>query len=160
MMVKSSTRPKWNYLQHLLLLTYSCVNLLYLLRTCQRFATRFRMQSNCHQSLRVLNPRFNPSPNQFPTKCLLPSLSKHFKISIGFPKIFWSKRPYLQMNIVMHHAASVLHPIYQTIFPYLTSNRNTKFCIYVSSGSFCLLPMQFQEVCINNPFNGHDFNGK
>ena len=32
----------------------------------------------------------------------------------------------------MYHDASVLHPIYQTIFPYLASNQFTKFSFYAS----------------------------
>ena len=56
-----------------------------------------------------------------------------------------AKMPHLQRNLVMNYEASVLHPIYQTIFPYLASNRNTTFCFYASFGSFACFPCHFRK---------------
>ena len=48
--------------------------------------------------------------------------------------------------------ARVLYPIYETNFPYLASNWNTKLCFYASFLSFCLFPMQFQKVDVSDFF--------
>ena len=42
-----------------------------------------------------------------------------------------AKRPHLLRNLVIHHEASDLHPIYETSFLYLASNQHTTLLLYV-----------------------------
>ena len=63
------------------------------------------------------------------------------------------KIPHSQGNILMHHEASMLHPIFQIIV-YILHQTETKriFCFYVSFGSFVLLLMRLLEVYMRASF--------